>query len=52
VLAADVKVAFQRNYGTLKVRFAALKAFVSHLAEDCGSIDARRSRTRFDVSLV
>jgi hypothetical protein len=33
VLAADVKAAFQRNYGTLKVRFEGLNAFVSRLAE-------------------
>jgi hypothetical protein len=33
VLAADVKAAFQRNYGTLKVRFEGLEAFVSRLAE-------------------
>jgi hypothetical protein len=34
VLAADVKVAFQRNYGALKVRFEGLDAFVSRLAQD------------------
>jgi predicted AAA+ superfamily ATPase len=33
VLAADVKAAFQRNYGALKVRFEGLDAFVSRLAE-------------------
>jgi hypothetical protein len=33
VLAADVKAAFQRNYGALKVRFEGLEAFVSRLAE-------------------
>jgi hypothetical protein len=34
VLAADVKAAFQRNYGALKVRFEGLDAFVSRLTED------------------
>ncbi len=33
VLAADVKAAFQRNYGALKVRFEGLDAFVSRLTE-------------------
>jgi hypothetical protein len=31
VLAADVKAAFQRNYGLLKVRFESLEAFASRL---------------------
>jgi predicted AAA+ superfamily ATPase len=33
VLAADVKTAFQRNYGTLKVRFEPLELFASGLAK-------------------
>ena len=33
VLAADVKAAFQRNYGALKVRFVGLDAFVFRLTE-------------------
>ncbi|MGA2571276.1 MAG: ATP-binding protein [Terracidiphilus sp.] len=33
VLAADVKAAFPRNYGTLKVRFEPLEEFVSRLAK-------------------
>jgi hypothetical protein len=33
VLAADVKVAFQRNNGAIKVRFEGLDTFVSRLAE-------------------
>ncbi len=33
VLAADVKAAFQRNYGSLKVRFEPLDAFVSRLTK-------------------
>jgi hypothetical protein len=32
VLAADVKIAFQRNYGILKVRFEPLEQFASRLA--------------------
>jgi hypothetical protein len=31
VLAADVKTAFQRNYGTLKVRFEPLELFAAGL---------------------
>jgi hypothetical protein len=33
-LAADVKTAFQRNDGALKVRFEGLDAFVSRLTKD------------------
>jgi hypothetical protein len=33
VLAADVKAAFQRNYGTLKVRFEGLESFITRLTE-------------------
>jgi len=33
VLAADVKAAYQRNYGLLKVRFEPLAAFASRLAK-------------------
>jgi hypothetical protein len=33
VLAVDVKAAFQRNYGALKVRFEGLEAFVIRLTE-------------------
>ena len=33
VLAADVKAAFQRNYGALKVRFEGLESFASRLTE-------------------
>lgn len=33
VLAANVKTAFQRNYGALKVRFEGLEAFVTRLTE-------------------
>ncbi len=32
VLAADVKASYQRNYGSLKVRFEELDSFVSRLA--------------------
>jgi hypothetical protein len=33
VLAADVKAAFQRNYGAITVRFEGLDAFASRLTE-------------------
>lgn len=49
VLAADVKAAFPRNYGALKVRFEGLEAFVSRLAS---SGDAADGRVRFEVPQV
>jgi hypothetical protein len=37
VLAADVKVAFHRNHGALKVRFEGLESFVSRLTGISGT---------------